>query len=434
VVPTKIRGAIFLDASGRVRRFPDNPEQDPTQVLEVLGVPPDEWEKAVQVLTELTLMPKAESRELDDVTFADWMERKGTPRPITTYLHALANGVFMVPSDQLPASEAIGTLQEMLIGGGGLYCRSGGIGRLAEVYAAAVEQNGGRVRYRTRVRKIRVESGRVTGVVTDKAIYAAPIVVSNVGVQPTVLKLVGERHFDKGYVNYVKDLTPSWGMMGVRYFLNKPLLDEPFNLVFSDDAYWTTDRWLHAAAGATPRTIIMWTQVPSINNPQLAPPGKQCVLTGVWCSPDPRTPPAEKERWWGKVDEMMNRIWPGFLEHVEARESYDTRDVSALSRDAVLPGVGGECIGLGQVMGQCGRTKPAAQAPVRGLFYAGCDAGGFGCGTNQAVDSGINVADLVFRYHRLRQAVALPPIAPAARVPTRLTAKRAVTRTRRAAI
>jgi hypothetical protein len=40
-----------------------------------------------------------------------------------------------------------------------------------------------------------------------------------------------------------------------------------------------------------------------------------------------------------------------------------------------------------------------------GLFYVGCDAGGYGCGTHQAVDSGINVADLV---HALTTEPAMP--------------------------
>jgi hypothetical protein len=59
------------------------------------------------------------------------------------------------------------------------------------------------------------------------------------------------------------------------------------------------------------------------------------------------------------------------------------------------------------VIGQCGRHKPSAQAPLRGLFYVGTDAGGSGCGTHQAVESGIRVADQVLRYQQLRRGVSL---------------------------
>jgi len=78
--------------------------------------------------------------------------------------------------------------------------------------------------------------------------------------------------------------------------------------------------------------------------------------------------------------------------------------VSRLTRDSVLPGQGGETIGLGQVIGQCGPNKPSVRAPVSGLFYVGCDAGGTGVGTQQAIESGMNVADEVLRYHRMKRA------------------------------
>ncbi len=411
----RVRGAIYIDSSGALRRFPDDPSPDPAKVFDAIGVAPEERERALAVLTELVTMSAADAAALDEVSFAQWLEQRQTPRPVATYLHAIANGVFMVPSDLLAASEAIRTVQEILLRGGGLYCRNGGIGRLAEVYASAVEKFGGRVLYRTRVRKIAVREGRVTGVIADKGAFAAPVVVSNAGLQPTVLRLAGKEHFDRSYVNYVRDLTPSWGMMGVRYFLRPRMLDEPFYMVFSDDAYWTTERWLRAANGDVPERVILWVQVPSAYDSALAPPDRQCVLTGVWCSPDPAAPEAEKEKWWRKVDEMMERVWPGFLGRVYDREPYDVREVSALSREPAFPGVGGECIGLGQVIGQCGRFKPSARAPLSGLFYVGADAEGYGCGTHLAVESGIRVAEQVERFLRLRRALFGTRTAPGAR-------------------
>lgn len=89
----------------------------------------------------------------------------------------------------------------------------------------------------------------------------------------------------------------------------------------------------------------------------------------------------------------------------QAKEYYSVRDVSALTRDQVLPNQGGECIGLGQVVGQGGRKKPLVKAPIQGLFYVGCDAGGYRVGIQQAVDSESNVASVVLRYHLMHQAL-----------------------------
>ncbi len=66
-----------------------------------------------------------------------------------------------------------------------------------------------------------------------------------------------------------------------------------------------------------------------------------------------------------------------------------------MTRDATLPGTGGDAVGLAQVVGQVGRGKPDARTPLPGLYLVGCDAGGRGSGTHQAVDSGFNVAAIV---------------------------------------
>jgi len=70
----------------------------------------------------------------------------------------------------------------------------------------------------------------------------------------------------------------------------------------------------------------------------------------------------------------------------------------ALVRDEVMPGQGGECFGLAQIIGQCGKNKPSIKSPIRGLFYAGADAGSYGLGFHQAVDSGIKAAEAVWLY------------------------------------
>ena len=68
----------------------------------------------------------------------------------------------------------------------------------------------------------------------------------------------------------------------------------------------------------------------------------------------------------------------------------------------MLPGQGGECVGLAQVVGQCGKLKPPVDAPIRGLYYAGADAGAAGMGTHQAVLSGTEVARLVVHERNRR--------------------------------
>jgi uncharacterized FAD-dependent dehydrogenase len=48
--------------------------------------------------------------------------------------------------------------------------------------------------------------------------------------------------------------------------------------------------------------------------------------------------------------------------------------------------------------------KPSPSAPIRGLYYAGADAGGAGMGTHQAACSGMEVARLVGHFLNKRYA------------------------------
>jgi len=322
------------------------------------------------------------------------------PQSLYDYIAAQCNVVFVLPLEQLAASEGIKTMNEMSTQGFGFY-HKGGYGRLFERCAETIGDGDGDVIFGARVNKIEVQEGKVSGVATDKGNFTAPIVVSNAGIQPTALRLVGESHFDDDYTAYIRDLKPSMALIGTRYFLDKKVLDSGFYVAFSTDGYMNEARYSKAKTGRVPDDLMVFMTIPSNFDPSLAPEDKQCVLASTPCPPDPEM--SNSQEWWEKLETQIIRIWPEIEGHIESRENYGTKQVSALSRDQVLPGIGGECIGLGQMVGQVGRNKPSPASPVDGLFYVGCDAGGQGCGTHQAVTSGQHVADLVAQYFQANQ-------------------------------
>ncbi len=365
-------------------------------------VPPtaEESEGLSRFFNDMISLSPREIEALDEVTWHEFVSRYRIPQAVYSHLAIQANIIFAVPIELLAASEMVETMRDIRRGGAGCYFK-GGYGKIFEGCAKAVERYGGEVRLRTRVERITIEAGQVRGVVTDKGAFHAPIVISNAGLQPTVLKLVGGEHFDKGYVNYVKDLVPSLGSTGIRYFLSKPVLEHPMYITFSDDNYLNLERAERAKAGQLPEDVPVFVVVPSGFDPSLAPAGKQCALASTLCPPGADM--KDQEIFWDKLEQTVAKIWPELSQHIEHKERYGTADISAISRDHVLPGQGGEVIGLGQVVGQCGRHKPSARAPLRGLFYVGCDAGGYGCGTHHAVDSAFNVAHMVLEYHQMHQ-------------------------------
>jgi prolycopene isomerase len=217
-----------------------------------------------------------------------------------------------------------------------------------------------------------------------------------------VLKLVGEEHFDEDFTKRVRELEPSYSLIGYRYFLSKPVTDAPFGVVFSDDGPWTQKRLDEAAEGKGSREGVLYFEVPSNYDPNAAPEGKQMLMTGCFCPPDPDLSKEELLAWASAGEEAAFGVFPELEAAIESKDFYTTRNVSSATRDSAVAGAGGETIGLAQIVGQCGSTKPSIKAPVEGLFFVGTDAGGVGVGTQQAIDSGMNVADAVEQYYRQR--------------------------------
>ena len=332
----------------------------------------------------------------DNLSALAWLERYRLPPVVHDWLASLMNLFFVVPVDELSASEAMYTLRLVGAGGGGRYHR-GGYGSVAEAAVRHLQEHGGTWLATTPVAHIMTQAGQVAGIQTESGdVFRAPVVISNAGIQPTVLKLVGEDRFTPDYVASVRALQPSLAFVGVRYVLDKRFFQVPMTVVCSPESWFDRARYEAAQAGQWPENPLLFVTVPSLYDPTLATAAApQVALLGILCSPDPGSPMNQHAQ--DRLESMAARLWPALPEHIVHRARYGAAQVSALSRDAVLPGMGGECIGLGQVMGQCGRSKPDSRAPVKGLYYVGCDAGGRGVGTSQAVASGYHVANRVMR-------------------------------------
>ena len=384
------------DGTWTVIPFSARPSTDPAAMARVpgeLGATPDETANLLNLAAAVFTTPDDDLAAMDEVDALSWLRSFGIGRALESYQLAILNLLFVVPVDRLPASEAIRTLRDFYAGGGGRY-HAGGYAEPAEALVRFLTKRGGEFRPRIRVRQIVVEDGRVAGVETAAGVFRAPVVVSNAGIQPTVLKLAGAHCFPADYVERIRRLEPSWSFVGKRFVVDAPVFTAPMVLQFSDDSWWDEERFRQAERGRWPEEPLLFVTVPSLYDPALgADDGHQIALAGTMSSADPHSPMGEMAL--RKVHQAVLRTWPDVARHLVRTESFTARNVSAASRDAVVPGQGGECIGIAQVIGQCGATKPDPRSPLPGLYFVGCDAGGYGCGTHQAVESGFNVAALV---------------------------------------
>lgn len=369
---------------------PDSMER----MKQTLGVGDEDLMAMAGVYATAMAMSDEDFAALDDVSFADWLRPFNLPRVMVDHLGLTMNALFVVSTDRLAASEAIFTLRQLVVGGAGRY-HKGGFGRLAELCAEYVAEHGGVYLPGETVEAILVEDGRAVGVRTRQGReLRAHCVISNAGIQPTVLKLAGAAHFPADYVERVQRLEPSLSIAGCRYVFDTTVFEGAFITIFSDAGCIDDANWARMTRGEWPEVPPIVIEVETAFDPEMSPiPGHQIANFQVFVSPDPKSPMAEEAI--ERAERVIEELYPTLKQHIVRREPYGPRMISSMTRDAVLPGVGGEAVGLGQVVGQIGRHKPDPRTPLAGLYLVGCDAGGRGAGTHQAMDSGFHVAERV---------------------------------------
>jgi len=376
---------------------PDEPF-DPSHLFDLWGLSEAERMKAVAILADIFLKAPDEIQKLDeeDISLQQYLDRASydMPSAVSNFLGFFANMAMVEPIDLVSAAEYIRIAQDSFNSGGGGY-PEGSMMRVSKELLEIFEQCGGELQTGTKIEKILIEDGKTVGVRTTAGEeLRSSLVISSAGIHPTVLKLAGEEHFDPTYVERVKHLQPAWGLTSQIYFLEKPVLDFDIAIVYSDDAWWDLEKYERVEDGYEPDEVVLYAQVMSNYDASLAPPGKQLLSAGTICPSDrdSKAVPMLIE----KAEELLFKLWPEILPVLESKRYAGPKEVTQLTRDRVLHGQGGECMGLGQTVGQCGSHKPTAQTPIEGLMLVGIDAGGGeGMGVHQSVHSAIKVADAV---------------------------------------
>jgi prolycopene isomerase len=368
-------------------------EKEMTAMKETFGVTDTELEALGAFYGEILSLDDAAINALDNIGAYDWIAKFNMAEPLVSQVCMNLNTLFVVAVDRLPASEMIFALRDQVLGGAGRY-HIGGYGHVAEVCADYVVEQGGLYLTKTRVQSILVEEGRAVGVRVDGRDIRARAVISNAGIQPTVLKLAGAEHFPAAYIERVTALEPSWAICGFRYVLDKRIFDAALIPVFSDESWLNEERYQDMLNGKWPNVPLIAIDVPSEFDPGLTDfPGHQLANCQVFMPADTESKLVDEAI--ARCEAVIDELWPELKHHIVRKEPYGAKQISSMSRDVAVPGCGGEAVGIAQVVGQCGSSKPDARTPLPGLYIVGCDAGGRGAGTHQAVDSGFNVAAMV---------------------------------------
>ncbi len=271
----------------------------------------------------------------------------------------------------------------------------GGIGALTSHLCELFQHHGGELRLRSKVTEILVENGRVSGVRTEAGdTLAAPIVVSGIAPDLTVNELIDpavvpadirERFAGTDHrgsylqMHFALDEAPEFA--APYEALNDPAMQASIGLFCTPEE--VQRQWEECRQGIVPVDPTLVLQIPSQNDPGLAPAGKHAASAfALWFpiegGPNSGAYGQAKVEMGQRVIDKITRLAPNFERSIIRHTTFTPRHMGVMFG---APG-GDYCHGLLNA-DQIGPNRPGPKGfvgqpiPVEGLYLgsAGCHGG-----------------------------------------------------------
>ena len=269
----------------------------------------------------------------------------------------------------------------------------GGIGALTSHLRKVFTSNGGELRLRSRVDEIQVSDGRATGVrLEDGSTATAPVVISAVAPDLTLTQLVAPSAVPDDVRERFSRVDHRGSYLQMHFALDGiPEFAAPYELL-NDSAMQSNigifstpeelqQQWEDCRRGIVPADPAIALQIPSVNDPDLSPPGNHAASAfSLWF------PIEEGEAGYGdmkvemgrRVIEKITRLAPNFESLIIRHTTFTPRHMGTMFG---APG-GDYCHGLIHP-DQMGINRPGPKGyvdqpiPIDGLYLAsaGCHGG-----------------------------------------------------------
>ena len=325
------------------------------------------------------------------------------------------NGTYAIAPARVSAVLHAGLQNHYFVSGG--WYPAGGAQVIADRLAEAIEAAGGDIRLRSRVSRIHVADGRVTGVTFENKHLGttrveAPVVISNADLKRTVLELVGAKHFPPSWRQRIEGFEMALPLFVVFLGLDIPPERLPYGNVnrwwFGGDDFETP--YAQVTRGEMPDVPFLYVATASRKDPEnlrLAPVGHSNIQLMTIAPP-------QLAFWRVNEDEVRAGTY-------EANEGYQAVKIAVMQRmiaaaEHVIPGLrdhvvfqeastplthtrytgstGGTSYGIAATPEQFLERRPGSTTPIAGLFLAGASMRA-GHGIAGAMTSGVQAADRI---------------------------------------
>lgn len=368
------------------------------QLARALQLSPKEAARVLRLFTTILTMSDDEVFAWDHRTLDEFVGQYTDHAPTLAVFGFLLGLYFILPYWEVSAGEALHCFRQMAYDNSLSYPIGGAIA-IPGTYARLAEKFGAEVRLGTGVKRIVIKDRGAVGVeLSDGTILPATHVISTSSLRTTVLRLAGEEHFPSEYVDRAKSVRGSYIAVQAKIGLSRKLVHagaivggvgDDVDLLHVTEGDLKT-MFQEVESGRVPSVVPFYCPVPTNFDPALAPPGHQ-LLTVCAVAPTTDVRLADPSAAWEEaMIRAMRRVVPGLDEHVLFIDRFGVEFIERWIGKEFGPAVS-----TAQTPDQVGRKRPSVHTPIRGLYLAGCNAGGRGVGTELAASSAMECVDRV---------------------------------------
>ena len=346
-------------------------------------IPSDQYNAVLSLMREMVQMDNAATAEFDDVDLYTYATSKGIHDQLALACLNNINMVYVcVPDYRSSAGEFIRCLRDEARSRASGY-PAGGCSAISEALEKGIIEAGGEILTGNEVQEIIIEENKAVGIRSGENVYRAPLIISNADGRRTLLDLLPPGSLSDDEQRRIRNMTYSYSMFIVRMALKYPVTD--YRLVTHIANFNPRRNEEDLLAGKFPDELNLFMPVPSNFSPECAPEGKQLLTAGIWIpyeTPDP-----------GRLEEIIvntaAKVFPGLKDAIMWR--YVT--TPEILHSAVLEN--GAIIGLGQSVGQVGKSRLGVETAIPGLYLCGAEAGGTGVGIELAIHSTFELLNIL---------------------------------------
>ncbi|MBD3229969.1 MAG: NAD(P)-binding protein [Candidatus Lokiarchaeota archaeon] len=277
----------------------------------------------------------------------------------------------------------------------------GGCGAIPEAYCECITENNGKVILgkKGRVKKIIVEDNKVKGVEVgpNNEFHSADIVIANSDIKTTVFELIGEKHFNKEYLDWIEDL--KWGgqVCSLKIGVDKIITDQKMltyvpKMEGMDNIFTSIEDELEdldfTEMGVPEKSAQLIVPV-SNHDPNLSPSRCQNIhtVTPTAFGKMVKWSKKNEDKWRECCINSLASLWPDLEDHIIISDFISTSHLEARW------GKEGAGTGIAQSIDQVADRRPSQVSPIDGLYFSSGDAGGWGIGTELAAQSALELWD-----------------------------------------